>query len=201
MTLEIIGIVLLTCPRCNKQHVANTESLQSGVTVICKCGFQKKFNPGSKVNLSIAEAAAPWMPSEPVKRDFSHLPRAVPGTLEHRGMMQEREQHKQAVKDHKQYVASVEREQRQNDAVNHTLPLEEYKLMLSGLIVTGKKPKVQKKNSNTVSFNDNSAEIRNSVEALIHYGDKETDALKKVSIAIEQGFFSEQEIIKKVLSM
>ena len=210
MQLEFIGVVLLLCPRCSQKHVTNTESLQSGVQMVCACGYRKTYHYGSKVTLSIQETV--WWgtrqrPEGPVPEKMQRpLSGAQPWYYDSYDR-NERER-KSALEwnahiraDNKEFTREDAQSEKQVRTLANAVPLDEYKTMLSGLIVTGYKPRVARRNCNTISFNDKSEEIRNNVEALIHLGYKEADALKKVNVEVEQGFFSEEAITKKILSM
>jgi len=83
---------------------------------------------------------------------------------------------------------------------NEPMPITEYKAMLAKIILEGKKPKVPAKHKKVVSFNTNQQAIIDSVDALVAFGCKRQEAIAQVDIAVSEGFYTEEEIIKKVLS-
>jgi len=198
MNAEVIGIVIFTC-QCQRKHVCNTESVRGGVQVKCACGRQKRFEPGSKVNVSITEARPQWRPTAPEKPSPDLHP--TYDTYWYQRQEQTQRQYKQDLKEHNQYIRDLDRNQRQNDQVNHTMPLEEYKQMLSDIILKGKQPRIPRKNSKTINFHDYSQQIINIVETLTSMGWNHKDATAQAKIAIENGFVKEAEIVAYIMSL
>lgn len=81
------------------------------------------------------------------------------------------------------------------------MPLEEYKRLLAGIIIEGKKPKVPPKHKSVIEININNAEYQNLYESLRQLGFSKEEAISKVDIAIKEGFIHETEIIKYILSL
>jgi len=84
---------------------------------------------------------------------------------------------------------------------NWAMPLAEYKAMLSKIILEGKTPRVPAKHNKVVSFNTNSQAIIDTVNTLVAMGYKYQDAKSHVTIAVAEGFYNEEEIIKRILSL
>ena len=87
------------------------------------------------------------------------------------------------------------------DTCNNAPTVEEYKSLLSKIIVDGKMPKVPARNKKVVAFNTNQEAIINTVDALMAMGWSYDDAKDKVSIAIGEGFYTETEIINHILTL
>ena len=84
---------------------------------------------------------------------------------------------------------------------NRAMPIAEYKALLATIIVDGKRPRIPAKNKNVVSFNTNQDGILDTVDALVSMGYNRADAKSKVDIAVSEGFYTEQEIIQRVLTL
>ena len=83
---------------------------------------------------------------------------------------------------------------------NEAMPLEEYKALLSKIIIDGKAPKVPARSKKVVAFNTNQEAIINTVDALMAQGWSYDDAKEKVSIAISEGFYTDNELINHILT-
>jgi Holliday junction resolvasome RuvABC DNA-binding subunit len=81
------------------------------------------------------------------------------------------------------------------------MPLDEYKRMLAGVILEGKKPKVPPQHKNAIKISLNNAEYEKLYATLRNLGFKKEEAIDKVEIAIQDGFIHETEIIKHILSL
>ena len=81
------------------------------------------------------------------------------------------------------------------------MPLEEYKRMLAGVILEGRKPKVPPKHKNAVGFHLNNEDHEKLYATLRQLGFKKEEAIAKVDIAVQEGFIHEPEIIKYILSL
>ena len=94
--------------------------------------------------------------------------------------------------------------QRENDRYygeRNAMPLEEYKRMLAGVILEGKKYKITKHHKNAVNVKVDTADYENLYATLRNLGFGKEEAIAKVDIAIEQGFVRDTEIIKYILSL
>ena len=83
---------------------------------------------------------------------------------------------------------------------NNAMTLEEYKARLAEKIL-GKKPKVPAKSKNVISFEDSGVNAALIVEVLQGLGYKEKEIMAKIDVAVKDGFFQEDEIIKYILSL
>jgi len=81
------------------------------------------------------------------------------------------------------------------------MPLEEYKRMLAGVILEGKKYKVANQHKNAVNVKVDTADYENLYATLRNLGFSKEESIAKVDIAIDQGFVRDTEIIKYILSM
>ncbi len=54
--IEVIGIIVFTCPNCNSKYVCNTESIKLGLSISCSCGWNRLYQPGTTVSTNINEA-------------------------------------------------------------------------------------------------------------------------------------------------
>ena len=79
------------------------------------------------------------------------------------------------------------------------MPLEEYKALLAEKIL-GKKPRVPTKSKNAVSFEDSGVNIAVIANALQGLGFKDKEIMAKIDVAVRDGFFQEDEIIRHILS-
>ena len=80
------------------------------------------------------------------------------------------------------------------------MPIEEYKARLAEKIL-GKTPKVPAKSKNVVSFEDQGINTALIVDVLQGLGFKEKEIMSKIDVAVKDGFFQEDEIIKHILSL
>ena len=82
----------------------------------------------------------------------------------------------------------------------NAMPIEEYKALLAEKIL-GKKPKVPAKSKNAVSFEDHGINVALIVETLQSLGYKEKEIMSKVDVAVRDGFFQEDEIVRYIFSL
>ena len=81
------------------------------------------------------------------------------------------------------------------------MPIAEYKKLLADFIITGKKPKIQRKHSKVVSFDTDESQYQSLYESLRQLGFKKDEAFAKIDVALKEGLRMETEIIKYILSL
>ena len=82
----------------------------------------------------------------------------------------------------------------------YAMPVDDYKARLAEKIL-GKKPKVPTQHKGVISFDDNNVNVVVIVKTLQTLGFNEKEAMEKIDIAVKDGFFHEEEIIKYILSL
>ena len=83
---------------------------------------------------------------------------------------------------------------------NNAMPLAEYKARLAEKFL-GKLPKVSAKHKNVVSFEESSVDVATIASTLEALGYSKKEIMEKIDVAVKDGFFHEDEIIKYILSL
>ena len=81
---------------------------------------------------------------------------------------------------------------------SNAMPLEEYKVRLAEKFL-GKNPKVPTKHKSVVSFEDNGVNVATIAKTLESLGYSKNEIMGKIDVAVKDGFFHEEEIIKYIL--